>query len=131
MKYEYDELTANVVREVGFRERYRGYDPADVDPLLEHLAQTVEEIRDEIERLEEYAAHMPKRRPSPSTKDVAALAALLHIGLAAREARHIVITARERTGLTRVPAESQWTNEDRARALIHAPRQSAPETPLR
>jgi DivIVA domain-containing protein len=121
VNYDYDDLTPEAVRAVGFRERYRGYDPADVDPLLEQLAVRVEEIHDEIAELERYAQHPPRARDLPSVENVAALAALLHIGLAAREARHIVLTARERTGLTRAIPEDRVVNESRARALLYRP----------
>ena len=121
MNYEYDEITPEVVRAVGFRERYRGYDPADVDPLLEQLAYRVEEIHDEIARLEQYAQRPPQASEMVSVENVAALAAMLHIGLAAREARQILVTARERTGLTRAIPEQRIVNEARARALLHRP----------
>ena len=121
MNYDFDELTPEVVRAVGFRERYRGYDPIDVDPLLEQLAMAVEELHDEITRLEKTAAEPPTRKPRPSPDDVAAMAAMLHIGFAAREARAIVMTARERTGLTRATPQRQLDNEQRARALLRAP----------
>ncbi|MEY2471061.1 MAG: mycothiol S-conjugate amidase, partial [Actinomycetota bacterium] len=121
MNYEYDEVTPDVVRAVGFRERYRGYDPADVDPLLEQLAMRVEEIHDEIARLEQYAGAPPTKAQLPSVDNVAALAAMLHIGYAAREARDIVTAARKRTGLKRAMADRQIANENRARALIYAP----------
>lgn len=121
MNYDYDEVTPEVVRSVGFRERYRGYDPADVDPLLEQLATRVEEVHDEIERLEQYALFPPSPKQLPSVDNVAALAAMLHIGYAAREARHIVMTARKRTGLTRAVPERQLANENRARALLNRP----------
>jgi len=120
MNYEFDELTGDVVRAVGFRERYRGYDPVDVDPLLEQLAMRVDEVHSEIERLERYAAAPPSRKQMPPIEDVAAMAAMLHIGFAAREARTIVMTARERTGLTRAIPERQFVNEERARALLRA-----------
>ena len=122
MNYDFEELTADVVRTVGFRERYRGYDPADVDPLLEQLAARVEEVHDEIERLERQVAGPKKRKQNmPSVDQIAALAAMLHIGYAAREARTIVTTARKRTGLTRAKPQHQILNEDRARALLYRP----------
>jgi DivIVA domain-containing protein len=119
--YDFDELTPEVVRTVGFRERYRGYDPNDVDPLLEQLAMTVEEVHAEVERLEQYVAAPPTPKQLPSLDNVAAMAAMLHIGFAAREARSIVMTARERTGLTRAIPEHRMANEERARALLHRP----------
>ena len=121
MNYDFDDLTPEVVRSVGFRERYRGYDPSDVDPLLEQLAMTVEDVHEEIERLERYAERPPTPKQLPSIDNVAAMAAMLHIGFAAREARTIVMTARQRTGLTRALPEQRMRNEERARALLHAP----------
>jgi mycothiol S-conjugate amidase len=122
--YEFDELTSDVVREVGFRERLRGYDPADVDPLLESLATTIDDLHESLERLEAFAADPPQRRTRVAVDDVAAAAALLHLGRAAREARRIVAEARMRSGLRRVPA-GDTRNEALAKALIYAPR-SAP-----
>lgn len=121
MNYEYDEVTPEVIRSVGFRERYRGYDPADVDPLLEQLAFRVEEIHEEIARLDQYTQRPPKLREMPSPENVAALAAMLHIGYAARDARDIVVRARKRTGLQRPIPERQIDNEARARALLYRP----------
>jgi DivIVA domain-containing protein len=121
VNYEFDELTPEVIRNVGFRERYRGYDPIDVDPLLEELAMRVEEVQAEIARLERAAKKPRSRKQMPSIDQVAAMAAMLHIGFAARKARSIVMTARERTGLTRAIPERQFANEDRARALLYAP----------
>jgi DivIVA domain-containing protein len=121
MNYDYDEVTPDVVRSVGFRERYRGYDPADVDPLLEQLAMRVEEIHDELGRLDHFALFPSTPKQRLSLDNVAALAAMLHIGFAAREARDIVMTARKRTGLTRAEPERQIDNRERARALLYRP----------
>jgi DivIVA domain-containing protein len=121
MNYEFDELTSEFIRTVGFRERYRGYDPADVDPLLEQLAARVEDVQTEIGRLAHQTTFRPKRRELPSLEYVAALAAMLHIGYAAREARAIVTTARKRTGLTRAVPERHEVNQERARALLYRP----------
>lgn len=120
MNYDFDDLTPDAVRSVGFRERYRGYDPADVDPLLEQLAARVEEIHEQLGQLEYRAVFAPRRR-TQRPEDVAALAAMLHIGFAAREARTIVTTARQRTGLTRAKPDRQVENEQRARALLNRP----------
>src|SRR5689334_6317673 len=115
MNYEFDELTSDFVRTVGFRERYRGYDPADVDPLLEQLAMRVEDVQVELTRLEHSTTFAKPRREMPAVDHVAALAAMLHIGYAAREARTIVTTARKRTGLMRAVPERDVVNRDRAR----------------
>ncbi len=121
MEYEFEELTSEVVREVGFRERLRGYDPADVDPLLENLATTVDDLHDSLEQLEAFAADPKLPVPKVRLDEVAAAAALLHVGKAAREARDIVASAREVSGLRRVP-EAATHNEEMAGALIFAPR---------
>jgi DivIVA domain-containing protein len=121
VNYDYDEVTPQTVRAVGFRERYRGYDPADVDPLLEQLAMRVEDIHDELARLDQYTGDRPTSQQMPSLENVAALAAMLHIGFAARDARNIVMTARKRTGLTRAVPERHVTNLERARALVRKP----------
>ncbi|HUR76630.1 MAG TPA: mycothiol conjugate amidase Mca [Acidimicrobiales bacterium] len=125
MNYDFEELTPEVVRGVGFRERYRGYDPSDVDPLLEQLALAVEEIHQQIEQIE----HLESTDPTPAprvdpdlARNVAALTAMLHIGYAARDARNIVNAARAKTGIKRPKDEVEVRNEERARALIYAPR---------
>ncbi|MEY2397493.1 MAG: mycothiol S-conjugate amidase [Actinomycetota bacterium] len=126
MEYDFDELTPDVVREVGFRERMRGYDPADVDPLLDALALKVEDIHESLARLDAVKASPPRvplRRPHPQhVRDVAALAALIHVGRAAREARAIVKAAQARAGIRRVPRARDTREERLARALIYAPR---------
>jgi len=79
-------------------------------------------VQDEIERLERsVAARPPKRKNQPPLDDVAALAAMLHIGFAAREARTIVTTARKRTGMKKATLDRRIVNEDRARALLRRP----------
>ena len=45
------ELTPQELREVEFRERWRGYDPDDVDDFLERAAVALDELHD---RLREY-----------------------------------------------------------------------------
>ena len=133
MDYDFDELTAEVIREVGFRERMRGYDPADVDPLLEDLAATVDEIHESLQQLEAYAADPPpSSRVATSLNDVAAVAALIHVGRAAQRARAIVQEAQAESGLRRMPGRDETDNERRARHLIYAPRQEtvAPATSL-
>ena len=121
MEYEFDELNSDVVREVGFRERFRGYDPADVDPLLESLATTIDDVHDALARLEAFVAAPPTRASGIAIDDVAAAAALLHVGRAAREARAIVAEARKGSGLRRVP-DGDTRNEALAKALIYSPR---------
>lgn len=130
MEYDFEDLTADAVREVGFRERMRGYDPADVDPLLEDLAYTLDEIHDSLQRLEGFAANPPPQRSTANIDDVAAIASVIHIGKAAREARSIVAAAQAQSGLKRVPGLDETDNERRARALIYAPRSAnlAPAT---
>jgi mycothiol S-conjugate amidase len=126
VNYDFDELTPEVIREVGFRERMRGYDPADVDPLLERIAMGVEEIHASIKRLKSYAANPPSAQDVDSVGNVAALTAMLHIGYAARDARKIVSDARAKTGLTKAKRDTETANELLARALIHAPRPEVP-----
>ena len=121
LEYDFNELTGEVIREVGFRERVRGYDPADVDPLLETLATTVDDLRESLERLEAFAHDPPERRFRAAVDDVAAVAALIHLGRAARDAQRIVAEARKTTGLRRVPPD-MTRNEGLARTLIYAPR---------
>ncbi len=125
MEYDFDELRPEVIREVGFRERMRGYDPADVDPLLDALALRVDDIYESLQRLEAFLADPPAPERPARLNDIAALAALLHVGRAAREGRAIVHAAQAESGLRRVPDGDETREERLARALIYAPRSEA------
>jgi mycothiol S-conjugate amidase len=103
----------------------RGYDPADVDPLLEDLAFTIDEIHESLQQLEAFAANPPATAPPIHPDDVASLAALIHVGRAAQRARSIIEEARQQSGLRRVPDRDETPNERRARHLIYAPRREA------
>lgn len=127
MYFEYEELHSDRIREVGFRERLRGYDPADVDPLLEQLAFTVDGIHTSLQRLDAFVANPPAPAPVVHPDDVACLAGLIHIGRALREARSIVETAQNETGLRKVPEHFETHNERIARTLIYSLRPEHPE----
>ena len=88
MNYDFDELTPEVIRSVGFRERVRGYDPADVDPLLAAVARALDEIYEVLDRPD--LANRGDLPPAGPSAEAVALAAWLHVGYAAREARQIV-----------------------------------------
>lgn len=126
MNYDFDELTPEVIREVAFRERVRGYDPADVDPLLVQLALGLDEIYEVLDGIEMHHA-LPSDGPIGPSPDVVALAAWLHVGYAAREARSIVQAAQAATGVRRSRRDIETRNEKFAKALIFDPRPPRPE----
>jgi len=53
-------LNADDVRRIGFREKFRGYDPAVIDPLIEGIAAAIDEGRS----VSELVRHA-RRRPFP------------------------------------------------------------------
>ncbi len=129
MEYDFEELNSEVIREVGFRERVRGYDPADVDPILDALALKIDDIHESLARLDTFLADPPAPTRPARLNDIAALAALLHVGRAARQGRAIVQAAQAESGLRRVPDRDETREERLARALIYAPRPEAPDDP--
>jgi DivIVA domain-containing protein len=53
-------VTGDDVRKAGFRERWRGYDPRVIDPLLEETAKAI----DDGQSVSELVRHA-RRRPFP------------------------------------------------------------------
>jgi len=111
-----EHLTGDAVRAVQFRDRLRGYDPADVDPLLDELADAIDKASDELTRIEAANAREPEPLLDPGPRvawpDVARLAAMLHVAEAVRRGRAMVAAAEARYHL----AEDE-TRRNRARAL--------------
>lgn len=98
-----DDLTGDAVRAVEFRDRLRGYDPADVDPLLDDLADTIDRARQQIAELEAGSPEARHRAPTVAADvlpAVANVAAFLHVTQAVQDAQAILDDARARVGLT-------------------------------
>jgi mycothiol S-conjugate amidase len=129
VNYDFDELTPEVIRSVGFRERVRGYDPADVDPLLTEIALALDEIYDALEHPDIAAANQDRVTHAGPSPEAVALAAWLHVGYAAREARSIVQAAQVATGIRRSRRDEETRYERFAKALIYAERPPRPEAP--
>ena len=109
------ELGAKAIREVEFRERVRGYDPAEVDPLLDEVADFVAALQARLAQQESAlaAGASADAEDSEHERGVVLVAALLHLrdahahatallGAARRQAREIEHDARvERRRLLR------------------------------
>ena len=86
------ELTGDFVRAAEFQSRLRGYDPADVDPLLDDLADTIDRARAQLDELgvaddgDPGDASLPADAPALAAK----LAALLHIREAVSRAQEFL-----------------------------------------
>ena len=110
------ELTPQELREVEFRERWRGYDPDDVDDFLERAAVALDELH---ERLREYTerAMVAEQR---LTEGADAEGALRHtLVLAQRTADNAVAEAQE------TAARMLRDAEERGRAIVGEARQEA------
>jgi len=110
------ELTPQTLREVEFRERWRGYDPDDVDDFLEKAATAIEELH---ARLREYTERsmVAEQRLTESADTEGALRHTLV--LAQRTADSAVAEAQE--SAARILRDA----EERARAIVGEARQEA------
>lgn len=94
------ELAPRTIREVEFRERVRGYDPDDVDPFLDEVADRVASLQQQFDRATARLERMKARAGQPLSdllddEAVALVAALLHVQAAHAEATRIVRAARQ------------------------------------
>jgi DivIVA domain-containing protein len=103
------ELTPQRLREVEFKERWRGYDPEEVDDLLERVAAGIEDIESRVRQATERAARA-EREASGSTETDETLRRTLV--LAQRTADAAIADANERA--TALVAEA----EQRAASVI-------------
>lgn len=93
------ELSPKAIREVEFRERVRGYDPAQVDPLLDELADLVAELQSAVaagEQSESEPRPEPEADPAAFERAVGVVAALLHLQASYARATEILGNARRR-----------------------------------
>ena len=110
------ELTPQELREVEFRERWRGYDPDDVDDFLERAAVALDELHDRLREYTERAMVAEQRL----TEGADAEGALRHtLVLAQRTADTAVAEAQE------TAARMLRDAEERARAIVGEARQEA------
>jgi cell division initiation protein len=56
-----DEVSPQLLREVEFGERFRGYSPSDVDELLERVATHIEDLQAQLRQLRERATASEQR----------------------------------------------------------------------
>ena len=110
------ELTPQELREVEFRERWRGYDPDDVDDFLERAAVALDELHDRLREYTERAMVAEQRL----TEGADAEGALRHtLVLAQRTADNAVAEAQE------TAARMLRDAEERGRAIVGEARQEA------
>src|SRR6187431_706272 len=58
------DVTPQVINEVEFHQRMRGYDPDEVDDFLERVAAAVEELHDRVRQAEQRAAAAERSAPA-------------------------------------------------------------------
>lgn len=110
------ELTPQELREVEFRERWRGYDPDDVDDFLERAAVALDELHDRLREYSERALIAEQRLTEGADTE----GALRHtLVLAQRTADNAVAEAQE------TAARMLRDAEERARAIVGEARQDA------
>jgi DivIVA domain-containing protein len=63
------ELTPQRLREVEFKERWRGYDPEEVDDLLERVAAGLEDFENRVRQATERAVRAEQRASEGSDTD--------------------------------------------------------------
>jgi DivIVA domain-containing protein len=62
------DVTPQVINEVEFHQKMRGYDPDEVDDFLERVAVAVDELLQRVRNAEERAAAAEWRGPEPATR---------------------------------------------------------------
>src|SRR5437879_6707331 len=98
------ELTPQRLREVEFKERWRGYDPEEVDDLLERVAAGLEEFENRVRQATERAVRAEQRASEGSDTDETLRRTLV---LAQRTADAAIADADERAKQLVADAEHQ------------------------
>src|SRR4051794_32740682 len=98
------DVSPKTLREVEFREKFRGYHPEDVDTFLERVAVGVEALQVQLRQATERAAHAEQLATEAGTTDEALSRTLL---LAQRTADTAIEEAREHAARIVATAESQ------------------------
>src|SRR3954447_15986889 len=97
------DVSPKTLREVEFREKFRGYHPEDVDTFLERVAIGIEALQNQLRQATERAAHAEQLASEPGTTDEALSRTLL---LAQRTADTAVEEAKEQAARIVSAAES-------------------------
>jgi len=98
------ELTPQRLREVEFKERWRGYDPEEVDDLLERVAAGLEDFENRVRQATERAVRAEQRASEGSDTDETLRRTLV---LAQRTADAAIADAEERAKQLVADAEHQ------------------------
>ena len=98
------ELTPQRLREVEFKERWRGYDPEEVDDLLERVAAGLEDFENRVRQATERAVRAEQRASEGSDTDETLRRTLV---LAQRTADAAIADAEERARQLVADAEQQ------------------------
>lgn len=98
------ELTPQRLREVEFKERWRGYDPEEVDDLLERVAAGLEDFESRVRQATERAVRAEQRASEGSDTDETLRRTLV---LAQRTADAAIADAQERASQLVSDAEQQ------------------------
>src|SRR5438874_13697260 len=111
------ELTPQRLREVEFKERWRGYDPEEVDDLLERVAAGLEDFENRVRQATERAVRAEQRASEGSDTDetlrrtlvLAQRTADAAIADAEERAKQLVADAEQRATATVTDAEQRAT----------------------
>src|SRR3954454_7103737 len=98
------DVSPKTLREVEFREKFRGYHPEDVDAFLEKVAVGIEALQNQLRQATERAAHAEQLATDSGQSDEAISRTLV---LAQRTADQAVEEAREQASRVVAAAESQ------------------------
>jgi cell division initiation protein len=98
------ELTPQRLREVEFKERWRGYDPEEVDDLLERVAAGIEDIENRVRQATERAARAEEQASGGGEADETLRRTLV---LAQRTADAAIADANERAAALVQEAEAR------------------------
>lgn len=114
------DLTPQRLREVEFKERWRGYDPEEVDDLLERVAAGIEDIENRVRQATERAVRAEQEAKGGGEADETLRRTLV---LAQRTADAAIADANERAGTLVSDAEQRAATlvsdaEQRAAALV-------------
>jgi DivIVA domain-containing protein len=111
------ELTPQRLREVEFKERWRGYDPEEVDDLLERVAAGLEDFENRIRQATERAVRAEQRASEGSDTDetlrrtlvLAQRTADAAIADAEERAKQLIADAEQRAAATVTDADQRAT----------------------
>jgi cell division initiation protein len=98
------DLTPQRLREVEFKERWRGYDPEEVDDLLERVAAGIEDIENRVRQATERAVRAEQEAKGEGDADETLRRTLV---LAQRTADAAIADAKERAGTLVSDAEQR------------------------